>query len=83
MPSLAENGLKSLKGGRTVREGALMSGTAAADLERDGGGLLRGLERESAAQASSAPGEASPIPKCAVGALYSAIGVRSRNAPTQ
>jgi len=31
-----------------------MSGTAAADLERDGGGFLRGLERESAAQASSA-----------------------------
>ena len=46
MPSLAENGSKSLKGGRTVREGALMSGTAAADWERDGGGFLRGLERE-------------------------------------
>ncbi len=43
------NGSKSLKGGRKVREGALMSGTAAADLERDGGGFLRGLERESAA----------------------------------
>ena len=40
-----------------------MSGTAAADLERDGGGFLRGLERKSAAQASSASGEASPIPK--------------------
>ena len=35
MPSLAENGSKSLKGGRTVREGASMSGTAAADLERE------------------------------------------------
>jgi hypothetical protein len=35
VPSLAENGLKSLKGGRTVREGASMSGTAAADLERE------------------------------------------------
>ena len=46
MPSLAENGSKSLKGGRTVREGASMSGTAAADLECDGGGFLRGLERE-------------------------------------
>ena len=40
-----------------------MSGTAAADLERDGGGFLRGLERTSAASASSAFGEASPIPK--------------------
>ena len=40
-----------------------MSGTTAADLERDGGGFLRGLERESAVQASLAPGEASPIPK--------------------
>ena len=46
MPSPAENGSKSLKGGRTVREGALMSGTAAADLERDGGGFLRGFERD-------------------------------------
>ena len=53
------------------------------DLERDGGGFLRGLERESAVQASSAPGEASSIPKCAAGVLYSVIGVRSRNAPTQ
>ena len=43
------NGSKSLKGGRTVREGVSTSGTAAADLERDGGGFLRGLERESAA----------------------------------
>ena len=33
--SPAENGSKSLKGGRTVREGALTSGTAAADLERE------------------------------------------------
>jgi len=43
------NGSKSLKGGRTVREGVSISGTTAADLERDGGGFLRGLERESAA----------------------------------
>ena len=43
------NGPKSLKGGRTVREGVSISETAAADLERDGGGFLRGLERESAA----------------------------------
>ncbi len=34
MESLSENGSKSLKGGWTVREGAWMSGTAAADLER-------------------------------------------------
>ena len=34
------NGPKSLKGGRTVREGVSISGTAAADLERDGGGFL-------------------------------------------
>ena len=40
------NGSKSLKGGRTVREGVSISGTAAADLERDGGGFLRGLERK-------------------------------------
>ena len=40
------NGSKSLKGGRTVREGVSISGTTAADLERDGGGFLRGLERE-------------------------------------
>ena len=33
--SPAENGSKSLKGGRTVREGALTSGTTAADLERE------------------------------------------------
>ena len=46
MPSLAENGSTSLKGGRTVREGVSISGTAAADLERDGGGFLRGLERK-------------------------------------
>jgi hypothetical protein len=32
-------------------------------LERDGGGFLRRPEREGAAQASSATGEASPIPK--------------------
>ena len=43
------NGSKSLKGGRTVRAGVSISGTAAAALERDGGGFLRGLERESAA----------------------------------
>ena len=41
----------------------MISGTAAADLERDGGGLLRGLERKNAVQASSAQGEASLIPK--------------------
>ena len=46
--SPAENGSKSLKGGRTVREGVSISGTAAADLERDGGGFLCGLECESA-----------------------------------
>ena len=60
-----------------------MSGTAVADLERDGGGFLRGLERESAVQASSASGEASPIPNMRVGALYPAAGVQPRSAPTQ
>ena len=33
--SPAENGSKSLKGGRTVREGVLTSGTTATDLERE------------------------------------------------
>ena len=41
--SPAENGSKSLKGGRTVREGALTSGTAAADLEREGEASSAGL----------------------------------------
>ena len=63
MPSLAENGSKSLKGGRTVREGASMSGTAAADLEREEEASSAGLSARCAAQASSASGEASPIPK--------------------
>ena len=46
MPCPAENGSTSLKGGRTVLEGALTSGTMAAGLECDGGGFLRGLERK-------------------------------------
>ena len=52
--SLAENGSKSLKGGRTVREGASMSGTAAADLEREEEASSAGLSARCAAQASSA-----------------------------
>ena len=73
--SLAENGSKSLKGGRTVREGASMSGTAAADLERDGGGFLRGLEREM--RSLSVVGILARhrlFRKCAVGVLYPVAG---------
>ena len=33
-----------------------MSGTAAADLERDGGGFLRGLEREMVMEEASSAG---------------------------
>ena len=43
MPCPAENGSKSLKGGRTVREGVLTSGTTAADLEREGEASSAGL----------------------------------------
>lgn len=61
-----------------------MSGTAAADLERDGGGFLRGLEREM--RSLSVVGILARhrlFRKCAVGVLYPATGVRSRNAPAQ
>ena len=61
-----------------------MSGTAAADLERDGGGFLRGLEREM--RSLSVVGILARhrlFRKCAVGVLYSVTGVRLRNAPTQ
>ena len=61
-----------------------MSGTAAADLERDGGGFLRGLEREGAAQASSASWRGIAYSENAtVGVLYLVVDVRPRNAPTQ
>ena len=40
-----------------------MSGTAAADLEREEEASSAGLSARCAAQASSASGEASPIPK--------------------
>ena len=61
-----------------------MSGTVAADLERDGGGFLRGLEREM--RGLSVVGILARrrlFRKCAVGVLYPVAGVRSRNAPTQ
>ena len=61
-----------------------MSGTAAADLERDGGGSLRGLERET--RGLSVVGilvRHRLFRKCAVGVLYSVVGVRPRSAPTQ
>ena len=41
----------------------MTSGTAAADLEREGEASSAGLSARCAAQASSASGEASPIPK--------------------
>ena len=84
MPSLAENGSKSLKGGRTVREGASMSGTAAADLEREEEASSAGLSARCAAQASSASWRGIAYSENAiVGALYLVAGVRPRNAPTQ
>ena len=43
MPCPAENGSKSPKGGRTVLEGVLTSGTTAADLEREEEALSAGL----------------------------------------
>ena len=61
-----------------------MSGPAVADLERDGGGFLRGLERE-----MRGPGVVGILArhrlfrKCAVGVLYPVAVVRLRNAPTQ
>jgi hypothetical protein len=61
-----------------------MSGTAAADLERDGGGFLRGLERET--RGLSVVGILARhrlFRKCAVGVLYPVVGVRPRNVPTQ
>ena len=47
--SPAENGSKILKGGRTVREGALTSGTTAADLEREEEASSAGLSARCAA----------------------------------
>ena len=82
--SPAENGSKSLKGGRTVREGVSISGTAAADLERDGGGFLRGLEREK--RSLSVVGIRRGIAyseNATVGALYPVAGVRPRSASTR
>ena len=61
-----------------------MSGTAAADLECDGGGFLRGLEREM--RSLSVVGILARhrlFRKCTVGVLYPVAGVRPRNAPTQ
>ena len=60
-----------------------MSGTAAADLEREEEASSAGLSARCAAQASSASGEASLFRKCAVGVLYLVAVVRPRNAPTQ
>ena len=82
--SPAVNGSKSLKGGRTVREGVSISGTAAADLERDGGGFLRGLERKDARPKRRRHlARHRLFQKCAVGVLSLVAGVRSRNAPAQ
>ena len=78
------NGSKSLKGGRTVREGASMSGTAATDLERDGGGFLRELERET--RGLSVVGIRRGIAyseNATVGALYPVAGVRPRSVSTR
>jgi len=47
--SLAAKGSESLKGGRTILEGAWISGTAEADWDRDEPGMVRGLERMSVA----------------------------------
>ena len=61
-----------------------MSGTAAADLERDGGGFLRGLEREMCSlSVVGILARHRLFRKCAVGVLYPVAVVRPRNAPTQ
>ena len=61
-----------------------MSGTAAADLERDGGGSLRGLERKDARpKRRRRQARHRLFRKCALGVLYPVTGVRSRNAPAQ
>ena len=60
-----------------------MSGTAAADLERDGGGFLRGLEREMCSLSVVGILARHRLSENAtVGALYPVAGVRPRNAPT-
>ena len=82
--SLAENGSKSLKGGRTVREGALTSGTTAADLEREEEASSAGLSARM--RGLSVVGIWRGIAyseNATVGALYPVTGVRSRNASTQ
>ena len=61
-----------------------MSGTAAAGLERDGGGFLRGLEREM--RSLSVVGIRRGIAyseNATVGVLYPVAVVRPRNASTQ
>ena len=78
------NGSKSLKGGWTVREGALMLGTAAADLERDGGGFLRGLEREKRSLSVVGIRRGIAYSEIAtVGALYPVADVRPRSVSTR
>ena len=61
-----------------------MSGTAAADLERDGGSFLRRLEREK--RSPSVVGIRRGIAyseNATVGALYPAAGVRPRSVSTR
>ena len=58
-----------------------MSGTAAADLERDGGGFLRGLEREMCSlSVVGILARHRLFRKCVIGALYPAAVVRPRSA---
>ena len=57
-----------------------MSGTAAADLERDGGGFLRGLERNARPKRRRHLARHRLFRKCVIGALYPAAVVRPRSA---
>ena len=79
----AENGSKSLKGGRTVREGALTSGTAAADLEREEEASSADLSANARPKRRRYLARHRLFRKCALGVLYPVAGVRSRNAPAQ
>ena len=77
------NGPKSLKGGRTVREGVLTSGTTAADLEREEEASSAGLSAKVRPKRRRHLARHRLFRKCALGVLCPATGVRSRNAPAQ
>ena len=66
-----------------VLEGALTSGTTAADLEREEEASSAGLSATARPMRRRHLARHRLFRKCAVGVLYSVAGVRSRNAPAQ